>query len=91
MVFAKCTRDFYGAGDVQHRLGEVIQIELGAVLLRVGYAQEVDEGTPVLQCSCGRMFVVSTDPEKPEEFLTNHILELGKGHSKAKVKEPVVA
>jgi hypothetical protein len=91
MVLAKCTRDFGGAGGVQHRLGEVIQIELGAVLLRVGYAQELDGDIPVIQCSCGRMFIVSTDPAKPEEFLDNHILELGKGHSKVKVKEKVPA
>jgi len=91
MVLAKCTRDFHGAGDVMHRLGEVLRIDPQSHLIRIGYAQPLDDETQVCACSCGRLFLVSMDPADPEQNLNSHILELGKGHKKAEVREKVPA
>jgi len=90
MILAKVTRDFYGASEAKHRLGEVLKVDVNDHLRKTGFLCEVEPGAPLVHCSCGRMFLV-VEGDDPEQLLNAHIAELGKGHKRAGVKEKVAA
>lgn len=90
MVLAKVAKDFHGAREELYCIGEVLRVDVNSHLARAGLVTEIEADTPLLHCSCGRMFLVM-DGEDPEQLLSAHIEELGKGHKKAEVKEKAPA
>jgi hypothetical protein len=80
MILAKVTREFYGQSEAKHRIGEVMRVDVNDHLLKTGYLSGIEEATPILKCSCGRMFRVVPESDDPEQLLTTHIAELGDGH-----------
>ena len=91
MVLAKVAKDFYGAGDSKYRVGELMKVDVNSHLLQTGYLTEIESDTPMVACSCGRLFLLIPDSENPEQLLAAHALELGKGHKKAETREKVSA
>ena len=81
MILAKVTRDFYGQSEAKHHIGEVLKVDVNDQLRKTGFLSEIEPDTPLLQCSCGLMFLL-VEGDDPEQLLNAHLEELGKGHKK---------
>jgi len=90
MILGKVMREFYGQSEAKHRIGEVLKVDVNDQLRKSGFLSEIEPDTPILRCSCGRMFLV-VEGEDSEQLLSAHIADLGKGHKKVEAKEKVPA